>query len=416
MEFMRILRICQDVPYPPNDGVRIEPFHTTKYLAGRGHEITLLAFQSEERDTSPLRAYCELHAIPFHARNSLPNIVRGLIERSPVNYVKYRDQRMLELCLDLLRNRAYDALVVDYSALGWYVFQVRKKIQIPIITRWHNVDTLIWERWAESQSNPVKRVLGRRQYESVKRYESKLALASDVCLTVGARDAELLRELAPGADVRFLPPGVDVDHYTPTEEGQEPASILFMSSNYQWHANWDAVEWLYREIMPLIWKRVPDAKLYITGKDMRPEMHEWEATGRVILTGFVPDERAVIAKASVMAVPMRLGGGIKLKVLTAFAAGRAVVTTPAGAEGIPELIDGEQLLIRDTPQRFADAAVEVMENRPLRQRLEANGRAFVCRHYDWKVIGATWEDVLASLSHSSPLGFVRGQERRIAEL
>jgi glycosyltransferase involved in cell wall biosynthesis len=393
---MRILRICQDVPYPPDDGVRIEPFHTTKELARRGHEITLLAFQKDPRDTSPLRAFCDLHVIPFVGRNSLPNMARGLIESSPVNYVKYRDARMLDECLKLLESRRYDALVVDYSALGWYVFRVREKISIPVITRWHNVDSLIWKRWAESQSNPVKRILGRRQYETVKRFEIRLAKASDVCLSVGARDAELLQEMAPGANVRYVPPGVDLDYYAPSAEGQELESILFMTSNLKWHASWDTVQWLYGEIMPLVWQRVPNAKLYITGKDAPPEMRGWEATGRVVLTGFVPDERAVMAKASVMVVPMRLGGGIKLKILTAFAAGRAVVSTAAGVEGFSGLEHGEQILVRESPNEFADAVVGVIQNRSLRLRLEERGRAFVCRHYSWKAVGAQWEEAVAS--------------------
>jgi glycosyltransferase involved in cell wall biosynthesis len=392
------------MPYPPDDGGRIESFYTTKHLAARGHEITLLAFNKYGADPSSMRQWCELHSFPFYGRNSLANAVRGAVEGAPINYVKYRDRRMLERCMQLLRSRSYDVVVVDFSAMGWYVFQIRKHVNIPIITRWHNVDTLIWKRWVQKQVNPVKRMLGWLQYEYVKRFEQRLASASDICLTMGARDTELLQELAPDAHVRFLPAGVDTEHYAPVGDGQEPASILLLASDYGWHPNRDAAEWLYEEIMPRVWAALPAAKLYMTGKNAPSQWQTWGVSGRVVLTGFVPDERAVIARASVLVVPMRLGGGIKLKVLTAFAAGRAVVTTSAGAEGVPGLTNGEQLLIRDTPEQFADGVVEVIKNEELRRRLEAHGRAFVCQHYDWRGLASTWEEVLTLATKSDARG------------
>ncbi len=377
--------------------MRIEPFYTTKHLAERGHEISLLAFQEDDRDTTPIRQWCDLRVFPFQRRNSCLRMVQGLLQRVPVNYMKYRHRPLLDCAMTMLRAGNYDVAVVDYSALGWFALELKKHLRIPVVTRWHNVDTLIWERWVGGQPNPLKRALGHGQLALVRRFERELASTSDVCLTVGARDTELLRHLCPEAEVEFLPPGIDVAHYAPTDQGQEPASILYMASGYQWHPNWDAVKWLYDKIMPRVWSRVPEAKLYITGKNARPEMDQWAATGRVVLTGFVPDERSVLTKATVMAVPMRLGGGIKLKMLTAFASGRAVVSTSAGAEGLPDVKDGNHLLVRDDPERFADAVIEVLQNQPLRQRLEANGRALVCERYDWQVLAQRWEQVLGSI-------------------
>jgi glycosyltransferase involved in cell wall biosynthesis len=397
-EFVHILRICQDVPYPPNDGVRIEPFYTTKYLAERGHEITILAFDKGGADASPMRQWCELHTLAFHGRNSFANAVRSTIEGTPINYVKYRDHRMLERCMELLREKPYDVVVVDYSMMGWYVFQIRKNIKIPVVTRWHNVDTLIWKRWAETQANPVKRMLGWLQYKYVRHFEQRLASASDICLTVGARDTELLRELAPKAHVKFLPPGVDAEHYAFAADTQEPASMLLLASDYGWHPNRDAAEWLYEKIMPRVWAAIPAAKLYMSGKNAPAKWQTWSATRPVVLTGFVPDERSLIARTSVVVVPMRLGGGIKLKILTAFAAGRAVVTTSTGAEGVPGLTNGEQLLIRDSPEQFADAVVEVIQNQELRRRLEVRGRALVCQQYDWRALASIWEEVLTQMT------------------
>ena len=213
---------------------------------------------------------------------------------------------------------------------------------------------------------------------------------------VGANDAELLRQMAPAANVQFLPAGIDIDHYSfqPAAEGQ---NLLFMASSYNWHANLDSVRWLHDEIMPLIWKRHPHAVLYVTGADHTPEMRKWTADHRVVLTGWVPDEREIARKCSVLVVPMRLGGGIKLKILTAFAMGKAVVTTSRGAEGMADLVDGTHALVRDSTNRFADAVNDVLDDSSLRQLLSGNGRKLVCDRYDWNVICDQFEALLESV-------------------
>ncbi len=397
---MRILRICLRVPYPLNEGSSIEAFNTTRLLASRGHAITMVAFEGTEidpTDAEPLRQFCDLHVIPFHGKNSVLNIARGVIERTPVNYIKYRDRRMLNKCLELLKERLFDVVVIDHTILGWYAHQIRQHSSVPIVLRFHDAHTLIWERWVQNQSNPIKRALGWQQYKFIRRYERDLALSSNLCLMIGTRDAQIVQSLAPSALIRFVPAGIDVDHYRPAISPPEPGSILYLASHYRWHPNWDAVNWLYQTIMPIVWQRVPNAKLYITGKDTLPEMQTWTADGRVALTGFVPDERSIIDNSSVVVIPMRLGAGIKLKLLTAFSSGKAVVSTTIGAEGVPEIRNGEHLLIADESSSFADAIVSLLKGTSLRKNLEENGRALVCQHYDWNVIGSMWESALAAV-------------------
>jgi glycosyltransferase involved in cell wall biosynthesis len=213
---------------------------------------------------------------------------------------------------------------------------------------------------------------------------------------VGARDTELLRNMTPNAKVEFLPAGIDVDHYSfqPPMNGK---SLLFMASSYKWHANYDSVRWLHDEIMPRIWARYPETVLYITGADQTPDMRKWTRDGRVILTGFVPDEREIAALCSVLVVPMRLGAGIKLKILTALAMGKVVVTTSQGAEGFAGLEDGVHCLIRDSVEEFAAAVIDVLDDTSLRNRLSRNGRDLVCNVYDWRILGRKWEELLLSL-------------------
>ncbi len=369
-------------------------------MAARGHEITIVGFMRGDRDVSPLREWCDLHVVPFTGHNSIPKLASGVVERRPVNYMKYRDPHFSSVVRSLLQERDYHVVIVDYSAMGWYAFEVRKRSRAALITRWHNVDTLIWERWSETKKDPIRKSLGRVQTVFVRRFESELAAASDLCLMVGARDTELLKALAPEANIEFLPPGIDVDHYSPAGRIREPLSIVLLASDYGWHPNYDAAKWLYKEVMPQVWREIPQAKLYMTGRNATPEMKSWTKPGLVELTGFVPDERDVIGRGSVLVVPMRLGGGVKLKVLTAFASAKAVVTTTVGAEGIPGLTDGDQLLIRDESSAFADGITRLLRDDEKRETIERAGRDFARQNYSWDAIVDKWECALRSVTES----------------
>jgi glycosyltransferase involved in cell wall biosynthesis len=348
-----------------------------------------------------LRQWCDLHIFPFRGRNTPLNVVKGALGRFPINYVKYRHQAMLSLIIGLCSERTFDVVIVDFSALGWYAMELRQKFpQLPILTRWHNLDTLIWERWSSNQCDFVRGRLGSVQTQFVREFESELAAASTVCVTVGARDAGILSEMAPKARVEYIPAGIDPDRYSPAVPGHQK-NVLFMASGYKWHANWDALKWLYEAIMPRVWSCPPETRLFVTGGDWRPEMHAWARDERVVLTGFVPDEREIIAKCGILAVPMRLGGGIKLKILTGLSMKIPVVTTSAGAEGIAGLKDGVHCLTRDSADEFADAVVELLENRSLAETLAGHGRKLVCEHYDWRTLAEKWESLLLSVGHST---------------
>jgi glycosyltransferase involved in cell wall biosynthesis len=242
----------------------------------------------------------------------------------------------------------------------------------------------------------MKRLLGNLQTQFVRRLETQLAEVSDLCLTVGAKDTDLLREMSATARVEFLPAGIDVAHYA-FQPVSESKNLLFMASSYKWHANSDSVEWLHNEIMPRIWAKHPETVLYITGAEHTPNMLKWASDPRIVLTGWVSDEREIARTCSVVVVPMRLGGGIKLKVLTAFAMGKAVITTSQGAEGVAGMLDGTHCLVRDDAQSFADAVADVLANDSLRQSLAENGRRLVCERYDWNYISGRFEALLQSL-------------------
>jgi glycosyltransferase involved in cell wall biosynthesis len=392
---LKILRICLEVPHAPTDGVKIDAFYSTRELAARGHQITIIGFQYEEQDYSALEKFCEVHAVKILPRNTLGQLVRGAMEGFPVNFVKYRNQELLDLARRLVRERQFDLVMSDHSSMGWYVLRLKEEFNIRIVTRWLNFDTLIWQRWTESRSNSLQTIAGRVQVTFMRRFEKRLANVSDCCLAVGAKDAELLKQLAPEACIEFVPVGVDTTRYSAREGiAIEPLSLLLMASTYAWHATEDSVRWLTKEIMPKIWAEIPGATLYVIGKDVPRDLQEWSSPRRIKFVGFVPDERELLAKAQVFLIPMRLGAGIKIKLLTALSMAKAVVTTSAGAEGALGVEDDKNVLIRDQADDFAQAVIQLLRNGQQCSRLGRNGRELIEQEYDWKVVVDRMEEAI----------------------
>ncbi len=396
---LKILRICLEVPYAPTDGVKIDAFYSTQELAARQHQITIAGFQYGEQDCSALKKFCEVHAVKIQPRNTLSQLVRGAIEGFPVNFVKYRNRELLDLIRRLVQEREFDLLISDHSSMGWYVFRLKEEFNIPVVTRWLNFDTLIWQRWVQASPNPLRTVLGGWQVRLMRRFEEKLATISDCCLAVGARDTELLRQLAPRARVEFVPVGMATSMYVPSVAGTAEAhSLLFMASSYAWHPNEDALRWLAKDIMPMIWKQIPDATLYVTGRHVPRDLRDASKSRRIKFMGFVPDERELLAKTQVFMIPMRLGGGIKIKLITALSMAKAVVTTSAGAEGAIGVEDDKNVLVRDHADDFAEAVIQLLRDGEQCSRLGRNGRELIEQKYDWKVVvdrmeGAIFEAV-----------------------
>ena len=237
----------------------------------------------------------------------------------------------------------------------------------------HNVEHLLLERQAALESRPGKRWELRLRARRFRAAESSLARAVDAVLALTPDDQRILATLNPGLDVRWVPPEVDTARYAAVP-GPGERRLAFVGSLH-WAANRDGVEWFLREVWPAVRARVPDARFTVVGK--LPPGGLGGLPPGVEALGFVEDERPVLASARALVVPLRFGSGVRIKVLTAFAMARAVVSTPLGVEGIPAA-DGESLLLARDAAAFAEACVTLLEQPVLAERLGAAGHA-VCQ-------------------------------------
>ena len=263
----------------------------------------------------------------------------------------------------MLFRSGHDLVVCDFPAPSLNLLRLeREALSLPVVLFQHNVEAMIWWRLAEAVDNPLKRAYFENQWQRMVRYERNICEFCDGVIAVSPEDAETMRrEYALENVLGDVPTGVDADYFREVQRERNPGSIVFLGS-MDWMPNIDAVEWFVREIYPGIGDRCPSASLSIVGRKPPRRVEALaEADASIRVTGTVPDVRPYLAEGSVCVVPLRAGGGTRIKIFEAMAAGLPVVSTRIGAEGLP-LEDGVHCFLADEPGQFADRVVELLRN------------------------------------------------------
>jgi glycosyltransferase involved in cell wall biosynthesis len=269
----------------------------------------------------------------------------------------------------------------------------------------HNIEYELLYRLFRKERSIVRKLYNGVEYVKVKRSERSTWSRVDACLVTSEREEHTVRRHAPRTRTRVVPNGVDLEVFQPQETPTDPHSLVFVGTmNYR--PNADAVIYLAGEILPEIWKTRPDVTLTVVGQEPPEEVRRL-AGPRIAITGWVDDVRPYVRRAAVVVTPVRIGSGTRLKVLEAFAMGKAVVSTPLGCEGIA-VKDGEHLLVADNPADLAARVVRLLDDPALAIRLGMQGRALVERTYGWRAV----VDDLDAL-HSELLE-TRGREDTVA--
>jgi glycosyltransferase involved in cell wall biosynthesis len=248
----------------------------------------------------------------------------------------------------------------------------------------HNVESLIWRRYTESEANPVKRWYVRQQWRKFERFEEWAYSAATRAVAVSPDDAKLMREEFGAARAEVVENGVDVEFFKPQRDAErDPARLLFLGS-LDWRPNLDAVSLLLDDIFPKVRAKVLGASLALVGR--RPP--DWLRERAAKIPGVkvfadVPDVRPFLATCGMLVVPLRIGGGSRLKILEALATGTPVVSTRVGAEGL-QLTPGRDLTVTETPDELADAVLEAIRHPDEAQETADNGRRRVLARYSWE--------------------------------
>jgi glycosyltransferase involved in cell wall biosynthesis len=393
---MKILWVKSDFLHPTQGGGQIRTLETLRRLHLR-HEIHFAALdlpqpgvglrKSSEYST---KAYAVAHPA---TRKSGPHywaeLAAGAFTDLPLSMRRYRSRALMRQVETLTRREKFDAVVCDFLASAANIPELNSAVLFQ-----HNVESIIWRRHLECAPSPWHRAYCREQYEKMLRYEAGACRAAKKIIAVSDADARVLHSLYGASRVSSVPTGVDIAYFTPACSTPPTQDLLFLGA-MDWRPNIDGLHWFASQVLPFIRARRPDCSLQVVGRNPAADIRELARSDkRVHVTGTVDDVRPYLWKSAVSIVPLRIGGGTRLKIYEAMAAKIPVVSTSVGAEGL-DVRDGENIFIADSPQDFADRCVALLDDSDARQRMAANAWEIVSACYSWQVVSRKFEQLLA---------------------
>ena len=390
---MNVLFLSQIVPYPPHGGVLQRGYNVLREL-GRHADVHLLAFWhpdtlpaerlAESRDA--LGRFCaSIEYFPlWPKRSALARrlaFAAGVAWPVPFSVLAHRSRMFAARVDEILQTRSIDVAHFDTIALS----QFDRYDAVTRVVTHHNIESMLMGRRAAAERSFAARAYMRAQTRRLIRYEAQMSPRFDMNIVMSASDAAALERIAPGVETAIVPNGVDLEYFHPRPGGETPAMIYTGGMNM--FANRDAVMHFLQTSWPAIKAAVPEAVFYAVGQDPPRELLQLATPqSGIVATGYVDDVRPWVARSAVYVVPLRVGGGTRLKVVDAMAQAKALVSTSVGCEGI-DVTPDENIVIADEPRAFADAVVRLLRAPAERERLGRAARAFVEQRYAWPVIG-----------------------------
>jgi glycosyltransferase involved in cell wall biosynthesis len=396
---LRVAMVDEELSYPPTSGKRIRTLNLLLRLAKR-HSLTFLCHRNADADEARTAAeFFGDHGIETVVvdRNVPPRSGPGFYARlaanllSPLPY-SVASHNSRELRAAVAAHAA--AHPVDLWHCEWtpYVVALRELRGVRRLIMAPNVESLIWQRYAETETNPLKRWYIRQQWRKFQRFERRAAAEADQIVAVSDSDAELFRREFAADNVAVVENGVDTTFFQPAGIGRDDLRILFLGS-LDWRPNLDAVAQLLDHIFPAVRTVEPSARLEIVGRNPPLTLRRRiEATPGVELHANVADVRPHLARCGVMAVPLRIGGGSRLKILEALACGMPVVSTVVGAEGL-HLQAGRHLDVVPGVEEMADALMRVIRTPEQARDRADRGRQIVLKRYNWDTLADQLERI-----------------------
>jgi glycosyltransferase involved in cell wall biosynthesis len=381
---LRILVVSAQFPYPPRFGFAMRVYQLARQLATE-HDVTLLSYGGPEdaAQAEHLRGEVEVEVV---ARES-PSRLRkravqaaSIVSPRPFSFREVHTRAMQAAIDRVCAERRFDAIQLESSVLCAF----RYPTDPLLVLDEHNVEYEVFQRMQEGERSAVRRLYHGLEHVRFRRFEQAWWRRVDACVLTSPREEEIVRREAPLTPTEVVPNGVDTERFRPAAGAVQPRTLVF-NGLLQYRPNLDAAYWLVDEIWPRIVERCPEARLAIVGRGEAADLARLARPG-VEVTGEVPDVRPHLHAAAVVAVPIRMGGGTRLKVVEGLAMGKAMVSTALGCEGIA-VRGGEHLLVADAPDAFASQVVELFEDPARAATLGRAGRSLMEDEYSWEIAG-----------------------------
>jgi len=396
---LKILWLKTGPLHPLDTGGKLRTYHMLRALRAN-HQITFLALCTPEQKPATAQAgeysdaqhWVDWSETPKRTGRFFAELATNLtISNLPYVISKYRSAEMARVIRQYDVDRNFDLIICDFLTPSINLFANGWWTKSPVLLFQHNVESLIWKRLYQTSSG-LKKIYFHRQWRRMVAFEKKACAAADVVVAVSEEDAALLRsELKLTNVLGAVPTGVDAASFASCRDAKKnPHSLVFLGS-MDWMPNIDAVLWFTREIFPSLKQRLPALTVTIVGRNPTSEIQQLRDIPGIEITGTVDDVRPFMARSEVMIVPLRVGGGTRVKIFEGMAAGLPIVSTRIGAEGLP-VRDGENISLADTPEETINKIAQLFDQPKLRLTMGHNAAQFVTDHFSWQSATRKFEE------------------------
>ncbi len=403
----RVLYLTQVLPYPLNTGARVRQYYVLRYLC-QHHTVTLVSFVRDDdrpEHIEHLKSICAaVYLVPMLRSRwrDLRAVAKSLLTRLPIIIARDEIESMSALLARLAAEEPFDVIHADQVSMSEYGLaggRARRVLDL------HNAMYVVTERLAANEPNLLKRIVLRREAQALSRYEARLCAQYDRVTFVTAEDRELIqsqidrqRMQLPADRFTTIPICIDPSEKQPIVPVAHPHRILSLGVMF-WPPNAEGALWFAREMWPRIRMQHPELTYTIVGKNPPEELQQLHGQNNIEVLGYVPDLNQVLAETAAFIVPLRAGGGMRVKILDTWCWGLPVVSTRIGAEGI-QVRTGENILLADEADAFASAVLQLVEDTNLNRQLRERGRRWVEENYDWRRIYTAWDEVYSGLTQA----------------
>lgn len=405
---MRILWIKTSPLHPLTRGGDLRTFHVLRHLHQR-HEVTFVGMTADDGQVEGAQKSHEYSTHAFWAHEPkvslhlarwkfLAGALANVASHLPYAVQRFRSVRLCHLIISRFREQVFDVVVSDFlfpaASLPWHM---KEMSQCPWVLFQHNVESMIWKRRAEGKAG-LKAKYWDAQRDRMLRFEEEASRRFDGVLAVSEEDARIFRhEMQLTNVLGVVPTGVDLDYFQQLPKTAPPVPTVVFMGSMDWYANVDGVQWFAEAVWPQVQKEVPNARFVVVGRKPPAEIQALAASGgNIEVTGTVPDVRPYLRGADVVVVPLRIGGGTRLKIYEAMAAEVPVVSTRIGAEGL-NVEHERHILMADSAEDTAAAVLRVLRSPALGAELALNALEEVARPCSWAAAARIFEDACAGL-------------------
>ncbi|MES2767489.1 MAG: glycosyltransferase family 4 protein [Bacteroidota bacterium] len=383
---MKILQLTPRIPFPLHDGGAICMYNTAKYLTKAGHSVTLAALNTNKHFVAPevMKGACD-EVVTTNINTDLSAIAafKNLFTKLPYNAERFISEEFSGLLQSLLKKNSYDIIQIESIFVAFYIDIIRSYSKAPVVLRAHNAEYMITERLAQHEKNLFKKTYLRFLAGRMKRFEAELFKKFDGILAITPDDEAIIKKMGYEGKTAVMPAGVDTNFFSPAPNEDFSAKRMFFFASLEWSANIEALQWLMREVFFKIQKLHPDLELHIGGKNPDERTLFFKNVPGVQFHQNIESAPDFMRAHGIQIVPLLSGGGMRVKIIEAMSAGKAIISTSIGAEGI-KYENGKNILIADTAEEFITQIDKCFKNGERVKTISRNARETALQHYSWE--------------------------------